>query len=142
MKKLALFVGALCFLISAVLAQEEEKATKHENVTWHRVVKIDYKPGQVWRASEIIKMYEAAGKEAGTPGPEKYWFSSGKYDLMVIWKLDGGPADLEWSRSENNIKWKNALIKLQGSEEKVKEIQEEYRSLISSTTSEICRKEL
>uniref|UniRef100_UPI003216AD61 hypothetical protein n=1 Tax=uncultured Draconibacterium sp. TaxID=1573823 RepID=UPI003216AD61 len=142
MKKLMVLIGVLFFIVSIVSAQDEVKPAKHENVTWHNVVRIDYKPGQIKRAKEIIKIYEAAGAEAGTPGPEKFWFETGKYDLMLIWKMENGPSDMEWSRSENNIKWRKALIKQLGSEEKVKEIQEEYTSLVSSSTNEICMKEL
>lgn len=136
-----ILIGLLLFITTCIMAQDEPQAKKYENVTWHRVVKVDYKAGKVGRAKEIIKMFEAAGAEAGTPGPEKYWFSTGKYDLMLIWKFDNGPADLEWSTTENSVKWRKAFIKLQGSEEKVNKLQKEYSSLVSSVSSEICRKE-
>lgn len=142
MKKILLFIGAIAFLLSGASAQEDLKPEKYQNVSWHRVVKVDYKPGQVGRAKEIIKIFKAAGAEAGTLGPESYWFSSGKYDAMFIWKMKNGPSDMEWWRTEDNIKWRAAMIKQVGSEEKMKEIQEEYASLISSSTSDISRKEL
>lgn len=142
MKKLVLFTGVFFFLVSTTFAQDEQKPKKHENVSWHRVVKVDYKPGQTWRAKQIIKMYKAAGAEAGTKGPESYWFSTGKYDAMFIWTMEGGPADMEWTRTEDNIKWRAAMIKQLGSEEKLKEIQKEFSSLVSSSTSEVCRKEI
>lgn len=142
MKKIMLVVGVVFFVASTVYAQDTAKPKKYENVTWHRVVKTDFKPGQTWRAKQIIKMYEAAGAEAGTKGPEKFWFSTGKYDAMFIWTMEDGPSEMEWSQSADNIKWRAAMIKQAGSEEKMKEIQEEFSSLISSSTSEICRKEL
>lgn len=142
MKNLLLFTGMIFFLVSTAFAQDNQKPKKYENVTWCKVVKIDFKPGQTWRAKQIIKMYEAAGVEAGTKGPEKYWFSTGKYDVMVIWKMEDGPGDMEWSLTEDNIKWRNAMIKQVGSEEKFKEIQKEYSSLVSSSTSDVCRKQL
>ena len=142
MKKILLIVGAMLFIASSVLAQDDPKPEKYKNVSWHTVVKIDYKSGKVSRAKQIIKMYEAAGAEAGTKGPEKFWFSTGKYDAMFIWTMEGGPADLEWWRTEDNIKWRAAMIKQVSSEEKLKKIQEEFSSLVASSTSEICRKEL
>lgn len=140
--KTTIILALLLFASTCIMAQDDPKPEKYKNVTWHRVVKIDYKAGEVGRAKEIIKMFEAAGAEAGTPGPEKYWFSSGKYDLMLIWKLENGPSDMEWSQTERSIKWRKAFIKSQGSEEKANEIQKEYSSLVSGSTSEICRKEL
>lgn len=142
MKKLMLAVGVVLFVASTVFAQDAPKPKKHENVTWHRVVKTDFKPGQNWRAKQIIKMYKTAGAEAGTKGPVSYWFSTGEYDAMFIWAMDGGPADMEWSQTADNIKWREAMIKQVGSEEKLQEIQKEFSSLISSSTSNICRKEL
>lgn len=142
MKKLMVFVGVLVFISFNTFAQDDPKPQKHENVSWHNVVKVDFKSGQIGRAKEIIKIYEAAGEEAGTPGPEKFWFETGQYDLMLIWKMENGPGDMEWSRSPNNINWRKAVIKQLGSEEKLKELQKEYSSLISSSTSDICRKEI
>lgn len=142
MKKLLLFTGVVLFLVSTALAQDDLKPQKHENITWHKVVKVDYKQGKTWRAKQIIKMYKAAGAEAGTKGPESYWFSTGKYDAMFIWTMEGGPGDMEWWRTEDNIKWRTAMIKQVGSEEKLKELEKEFSSLISSSTSDVCRKEL
>lgn len=141
--KTSILLFFLAFILAATtIAQEDQQPQKHKNVTWHNVVMIDYKPGKVWRAKEIIKKFETAGANAGTPGPEKFWFASGKYDLMVIWKFENGPSDLEWSRTENNIKWRKAFVKLMGSEEKANELQKEYQALVASTTNNICRKQL
>jgi hypothetical protein len=142
MKKLLSLSAVIFFMVSTILAQDVLKPQKHENVSWHNVVKVDFKPGQVWRAKEIIKIYETAGAEVGTPGPEKFWFETGPYDLMLIWKMEDGPSALEWLRTENNIRWRNELIKQLGSEEKMQELQKEYSSLILSSTNDICRKEI
>lgn len=142
MKKMVLLTGLVFFLITTMNAQEEPQPQKHENVTWHNVVKVDFKSGKTGRAKEIIKMFEEGGAEAGTKGPEKFWFSTGKYDAMFIWKMEDGPSAMEWSRTADNIKWRKAMIKQLGSEEKLREIQQEYSSLIASSTNEICRKEV
>ena len=141
MKKLCLLSAFMIFVVLGAWAQEEVKPAKYENVTWHRVVMVDYKPGQNARVKEIIKIYEAAGAEAKTKGPEKYWFSTGEYDAMFIWTMDGGPSDMEWYRSDSNIKWRAAMVKQLGSEEAVNKLQEEFSSLVSSSTSYISRKE-
>jgi len=142
MKKLSLLLVVMFLVASGVCAQDEVKPAKYENVTWHRVVMVDYKPGQNSRVKEIIKIYEAAGAEAQTKGPEKYWFSTGEYDAMFIWTLEGGPSDMEWYRDEGDIKWRAAMVKQLGSEEALNKLNQEYASLVSSSTSYISRKSL
>jgi hypothetical protein len=142
MKKVSLLLVSIAIMATGVWAQNKVKPAKHENVTWHRVVMVDYKPGQNARVKEIIKIYKAAGAEAQNKGPETYWFSTGEYDAMFIWTMEGGPSDMEWSRSPNNIKWRAAMVKQLGSEEAVKKLQKEFQSLVSSSTSYISRKKL
>jgi len=140
MKKGLLLLGMMLYLASGIMAQDEVKPSKYENVTWHRVVLIDFKPGKVARAKEIIKIYQTAGASAGTRGPVEYWFETGEYDLMAIWTLEDGPSDLEWDISPDGIKWRAALVKQLGSEEAVQKLQQEFQSLRASSTSYIARK--
>lgn len=139
MKKIAIIVF-VAFLGTAVFAQEEEVKAKKHDATWHRVVLVDFKSGKVGEAKEIIAKYESAGASAGTPSPQKYWFETGSYDMMLIWDLEGGPADLEWNWSPNGVKWWNAFVAQEGAEEAEK-IQEKYRKLVSGSTSHIIRKD-
>ena len=101
---------------------------------------VDYKPGKAGEAKEIIKKFQSAAATAGTPTPLQYWFETGKYDMMIIWELEEGPADLEWSWSPNGVSWWKAFVAQEGSEEAAKSIQDEYSSLIASSTSNIARK--
>lgn len=142
MKKLSVLLVVLFLGSSVVFAQEDVKPVKHENVTWHRIVLVNYKPGQVSRAKEIITQYEAAGDAANLKGPERYWMETGEYDLMMVWTMEGGPSDLEWDRSPNGIKWRNQMIKQLGSEEALKKLQQEYSGLIFNSTSYISLKEI
>lgn len=142
MKKLSLLLVVLFLGSSVVSAQEDAKPAKFENVTWHNVVMVNYKSGKNTRVKEIIKIYQAAGAEAKTKGPEIHWFSTGEYDAMFIWTLEGGPSDLEWYRNSDDIKWRAAIVKQLGSEEAVNKLNEEYSSLVSSSTSYISRKQL
>jgi len=140
MKKLSLLLVVMLLVTSGVFAQEELKPAKYENVTWHRIVLVDFKPGQVSRAKEIMTQYQAAGDAANLKGPERYWMETGEYDMMLVWTMEGGPSDLEWDRSPNGIKWRAQIIKQLGSEEALKKLQQEYSSLVSSSTSYIARK--
>ncbi|MHA7112314.1 hypothetical protein ACRTDU_19480 [Sunxiuqinia elliptica] len=142
MKKISLLLVMLLFLASGLFAQDEIKPSKFENVSWHEVVFIDFKPGKVERAKEIIEEYKAAGKAAGVTGPETHWFMTGEYNMMLIWTMKGGPADLEWRRSPDGVKWWTEFIKQQGSKEAAEALQKEYASLVLKTTSYITHKEL
>ena len=133
----------LMFLITTVgSAQEEPKPVKHENVSWHQVVLVDYKPGKVDKAKEIIKLYQAAGQAAETEAPEMIWFMSGEHDLMLIWTLEDGPSDLEWKFSPDGVKWWKEFINQQGSKEEAEKIQAKYMDLIDSYTSYLAIKNL
>lgn len=134
-----LFVLGL-FIASSVNAQDEVKPVKFENVEWYQVVLMDFEQGKVGKVQEIIKKFEAAGAEAGTPGPELYWMSTGEYDAMAIWKLDGGPSDLEWKITPDDVKWWDAFVKQQGSEEAAQKLQDEFADCIEKSTSYLSRK--
>jgi len=142
MKKLCLLIVMLFLGSTIVFAQEVVKPEKYVNVTWHRVELVNFKPGQVSRAKEIMTQYQTAGDAANLKGPERYWMETGEYDLMLVWTMEGGPSDLEWDRSPNGIKWRAQIIKQLGSEEALRKLQQEYSGLISNSTSYISRKEL
>ena len=142
MKKFAILVLML-FFGTAIYAQSEElKPQKHENVTWQTITVVDYKPGKVEEAKKIVEKFESASASAGTPAPVQYWFETGKYDMLIIWELKGGPSDLEWSQSPSGAKWWKAFIAQEGSEEEAQKVQEEYNSLVVSSNSNIARKQI
>ena len=142
MKKLSLLLVLALIATSAVWAQNEVKPAKFENVTWHRVVLVDFKPGKVGRAKEIIKTYKAAGNAAGLKNPQSYWLMSGEYDMMTVWTMEGGLSDMEWDVSPDGIKWRAEMVKKLGSEEAVRKLQQEFQDLQLSSTSHIARKEI
>ncbi|MEN8227471.1 MAG: hypothetical protein ABFS38_04895 [Bacteroidota bacterium] len=141
MKKLSVLVLVL-FVGSAIYAQSEEvKPQKYDDVTWHSITVVDYKPGKVEEAKKIIEKFESAAASAGTPTPVQYWFETGKYDMVIIWELQGGPVDLEWSQSPNGVKWWKAFVAQEGSEEAAQKVQDDYNSLVASSNSNIARKQ-
>jgi hypothetical protein len=141
MKKLSVLLVVFLLGSTVVFSQEDVKPVKYENVTWHNIVLVNFKPGQVWRAKEIMKQYKAAGDAVNLKGPVRYWMETGEYDLMLVWTMEGGPSDLEWDRSPDGIKWRVEMIKQLGSEEALKKLQQEYSSLVSNSTNYISRKE-
>ena len=140
MKKLVIIVF-VAFLGTALFAQSEEPAPKKHDATWHRAVLVDFKPGKVDEAKKIISKFESAGATAGTPGPQQYWFETGSYDMLLIWDFKGGPSDLEWSWSPDGVKWWNAFVAQEGSEDAANKVQDDYNALIAGSTSQILRKD-
>ena len=128
---------AATFLISgAAFAQDDSGPVKYENAAYFSMTYVDFKPGKSERAFQIISdHFEKAGKASGTPGPKALHFKTGSWDAAFIWKLEGGPADLEWYRSPNDVKWMAALTEQEGGEEAVKKLMGEWSSLIARSSS-------
>ncbi|MEZ4930865.1 MAG: hypothetical protein R2788_01880 [Saprospiraceae bacterium] len=130
------------FSFSSLSAQTEMTAKKYDNPQWQRIVYVDYHSGMAGKARDIIEdYYKKASKMAGTPSPViDIEMSTGEYDYIYIWNLEGGLEDMNWEVSPNNIKWRKALVSIAGSEEKADAIRSEYNSYVRSAKSELGRK--
>jgi hypothetical protein len=137
MKKYFIFVAALLSGVHLLALQEEPVPSSDSNLLWHSITVIDYKPGTVETAKEIIQKFESASEAAGTPIPETYWLKSGKYDLVVTLELKNGPDDTEGQWSPESVKWWNALVAQEGSEEGARKLQEDYNALVESSVSSV-----
>ena len=140
MKKLVMLVAPL-FVSALLFAHPEEPAPSTKaDVSWHTVSIIDYKPGTIDTAKELIKKFESASLAAGTPSPVIYWFETGKYDMVLTWELKDGPADLDDSWSPDGVIWKKALVEQEGSEQAARRLQDQYMELIASSVTNVSRK--
>lgn len=137
MKRLVVIILALTVLPFVSKAQDEVGAKKHENVTWHSIVFVDFKPGKVQEAKKIIEQFKAAAEKAQTQKPITYWMETGKYDMMLVWTLEGGPSMMEYMVTPSGAKWWKAFVELQGSEEAAKKLQGEYYDMVAGYTSDI-----
>ena len=140
MKKYFIIIAAL-FAGAHLFAHTEEPIPPSDgNLLWHSITVIDYKPGTVDTAKEIIRKFESASEAAGTPIPVTYWFKSGKYDLVVTLELKNGPDDKEGQWNPESVRWWNALVEQEGSEEAARKLHEDYKALVvSSVTSVSCK---
>lgn len=139
MKNIFLLIAAM-LVGSIVFAQEAEmKPEKYTDVTWHEIVLVKVQPGKTGEVKKIMEEFKAAGDPADAP--EVYWFMTGEYDMMFIWPMKGGPADMEWKRSESSIKWYKKLIEQQGGPEKAEELIESYQRLLKGGESFVVIKE-
>ena len=139
---LFLLIGLSIMLSSsAVEAQDAMKPKKFDNPQWKNVILIDYKPGMMNKARDLIRNYHAKASEiAGTPGPETLMIlESGEYDMMAIWGMSGGISDMDWDISPNNIKWRKAMNELAGGADEALKIMQQYSSCINRTTNYLAR---
>ena len=139
MKKLLLTAAAFGLAISAtpVSAQESSGPQRMEDVTWARVVLTKFHQGKRERGMEIIKDYFAkadgmTGKNSGIHGVH---FDTGEWDAMYVFPMAGGPADMTWVTSPDDIAWMGQLAKLAGGQDQAMKLISEFDSLIARQTS-------
>jgi len=133
---LILWVGA-----GTVAGAEEAPAPSKHDGDWYRLVHVDYKAGKTDDALTLISEHFApAGAAAGTPGPVmSLVHESGPWNATWVWHLSGGPGDLEWDVSPNNLKWMAALAEQEGGMEQARQVLSQFSDLIASRTSYIVR---
>ncbi|MBK9148307.1 MAG: hypothetical protein IPM12_10905 [Flavobacteriales bacterium] len=129
------------FLTTPLLAQETAEPKKLDDPQWRSVVMVKFHSGKMGRAMEIIDEFQKVTAKAGTPAPElQVLMATGEWDMMVVWRMEGGIADMDWDTSPNNIKWRKAAIEHFGNEDEMKAIWAEYRSLIMESERDIARR--
>lgn len=124
---------------SAVQAQESAAAAEAEEVTWARVTMMRFHPGKRDRAIEIIKDYYAkADRMSGvTSGVHGIHLDTGAWDVIYVFPMKGGPADMAVRNSPDDAKWMAEMVKLAGSEDAAKKIIAEFDSLIAAQVTEV-----
>jgi hypothetical protein len=128
-------IAAALVISGSAFAQDEGGPVKYENAEYFSMTNVDFKPGKAERAFEIIREHFMKASEAASlPEPYALHFKTGEWDAAFIWKLESGPADLEWYRSPNDIKWMEALAKQEGSKEAAGKLMEEWNSLIARSS--------
>jgi len=134
---LGLAVLGLFLLAAPAQAQEEgPEAQRLEGVTWNSVVLIDFKVGKEDRAMEIVSNnFIPASKKAGTQVPRVIDLQTGPWDVMLVWTMEDGPAEMTWETSPEQAKYQKTLMGMVGGKEKMEKIGDEYNSLINRTTS-------
>lgn len=140
-------VFACAFSASSLLAQTAPAPaaaapgfpTKPERVAGVRYLTMETitaKPGaQLWTI--ISKHFIPAAKAAGLPMPLFYHTDTGKPATIIIAPLTGGPDDLGWSATADDVKFMTALAKLEGGQDKALAMFKHYNDSIESRTREL-----
>ena len=140
MKKIFTVIAPLLFSTFLLAHPEEPGSGEPGKVVWHSITMIDYKAGTLEEVKALIEKFEEAAETSGTALPELYWFKSGKYDLIVTWKLQEGQADFQGKWSPYGESWWKALVEQEGSEEAAIKLQSDYNQLIDASVTSVARK--
>lgn len=131
---------ALSLTLSIVpAAVQAQDATQAEELTWAKVTMTRFIPGKRERAIEIIKNYFAkADQMAGTgAGVHGIHFDTGEWDIIYVFPMKGGPADIAVRNSPDDAKWMAEMAKLAGSEDAAKKLIAEFESLIAMSVTQV-----
>jgi hypothetical protein len=139
-KVLAVAAALTMFAVPASAQDDDDgPITQGEDAKYVTITHVKFKPGKRERAMEIIaEHFVKASEAAGVPGPlGVIHYQSGEWDMLTIWLMEGGMADLEWYRSERDIKWFAALAEQEGGEEAAGALSAEYQGLIDESESDV-----
>lgn len=132
----------ICFAallaLAAPAAAQDLKAEKR-NADYYNVWAIDFKEGKADDAQKIIDDYFVrADQRTGGTGPDIVLnMMTGEWDMLVAWRMKGGMADAEWSMSEDDVKWMQAMAELAGGREAAMAKIDEFDSYIARRASHI-----
>lgn len=134
--------ASLAMLFAApASAQDDDEGpqTQGEDAVYISVTHVTFKPGKRERAMEIIaEHFVPATEAAGTAAPMlAIHYQTGVWDAAFVWTLEGGMADLEWYRSEDNIKWFEALAEQQGGAEAAEALLAEWSGTIDNAETDV-----
>ncbi len=140
MKKFAFYLATLFICTSLFAFPDEPIPIKHSSFSWHTVSVVDYKPGSVESAKQLIDKFESASLAAGTSTPVIHWFETGKYDLVITWNLEKSPEKDKWTWSPEGEDWWDALVAQEGSVEAARKVLEDYNAIVASSVTNVARK--
>jgi hypothetical protein len=133
-KKFALAMcaaSATLLAAPAVVSAQELKAEREENVTYYRVEMVKFHHGKRPRAAEIVDKYFApADRDLGGTVIDLH-LMTGDWDFITMFPMSGGPADLSYTTSPDDVRWMTALRKRAGGVEAAQKLVDEWDTLVA-----------
>ncbi|MCZ8136889.1 MAG: hypothetical protein O9266_11355 [Porphyrobacter sp.] len=123
----------------AVQAQNAGQGQQADEVTWARVTMTRFHSGKRDRALEIIKNYfaKADANSGVNSGVHGIHLETGQWDVIYVFPMKGGPADMAKRGTPEDEKWMAEMIKLAGSKEAAEKIIAEFDSLVAMSVTEV-----
>jgi hypothetical protein len=141
-RKLAIVVAiAVAFAALPVAAEEEViQAKKFDSLKWYYLVHVQFEAGKAEDAMKMIReRFAPASKAAGSKMPKVFMCHTGEWDLVMLFHLTDGIADMEWEISPENVKWFAAFAEQEGGMEEAEKVLAEYQDLIEDWDAELVR---
>jgi hypothetical protein len=107
------------------------KAERAQNLSYWYVDMVKFKPGKRQRASELVEQYfRPIDQEMGGQSIDIH-MGTGEWDYITLFPMPGGPVDLTWLTSPDDVRFMNLLAKRAGSMEAARKIVDEWESLVA-----------
>lgn len=114
---------------SSTVAQDM-KVEREANVTYHRVEMVKFHHGKRPRAAELVDKYFApTDREMGGTVIDLH-LMTGEWDFITLFPMSGGPDDLTYTTSPDDVRFMTALAKRAGGAEAAKKLIEEWDTLV------------
>ena len=101
-----------------------------KNYDWFQAKYIKFKPGKATEARRLLQEYLYKANEISGRLVLTFESDMGDWDHIAYLHLKDGPKQLSYENAEIETRWWNAVVKLAGSEQKAKEIIEQYNNCI------------
>lgn len=110
---------------------QDMKVEREANVTYHRVEMVKFHHGKRPRAAEIIDKYFApTDREMGGTVIDLH-LMTGDWDFITLFPMSGGPADLTYTTSPDDVRFMTLLAKRAGGAEAAKKLTDEWDTLVA-----------
>ena len=140
---LAISTATVCgALLLPVSASAQDALKKRENVSYHEVVNLDFKPGHNDAAWEILYQKIAPAVRSMDKNFIALDWESGPWDTTVYITLEEGYGTLEYADSPQGAAFMEALAKQEGSKEAAGQVMKDWVSHIASDSRDLAHMHL
>lgn len=126
---LSLCIASATVPMSAVA--QDMKVEREANVTYYRVEMVKFHNGKRPRAADLVDKYFApTDREMGGTVIDLHMMT-GEWDFITLFPMSGGPADLTYTTSPDDVRFMTALAKRAGGADAAKKLIEEWDTLVA-----------
>lgn len=123
-------------------AQQEQmdptQPKKFENAEWSQAYFVEFKPGMMNEALQIIEdHFMPVNEELGREGPTEYRFMTGEWDMVVFFPMNEGPGEIAWEISPSDAEWNRVFIEREGGMEQGMQVFEDYGKTVARQKTEL-----
>ncbi len=127
-------LAAACTLAFVPATTLQAQDAPEEARTTYQITFLKFAPGADERWNEMMEKYDApAAKAAGLPATQVHWLMDGEWNIMLVRPLARGMATIDAHTGPERKAYEAAFLKLAGSKEAEKKLNDESAKLVSSS---------